>query len=60
MPMISKRLTALFLLSSMMLAGPARSSDDAHHKPSDAAKLYARDNLIAWCIVPFDSKKRGP
>ena len=27
----------------------------------DAAKsLFARDNLIAWCIVPFDSKKRGP
>ena len=20
----------------------------------------SRDNLIAWCIVPFDSKKRGP
>jgi putative heme-binding domain-containing protein len=30
----------------------------------DASKrgegLFARDNLIAWCIVPFDSKKRGP
>jgi len=23
-------------------------------------KLYARENLIAWCIVPFDSKKRTP
>src|SRR5262245_14568634 len=23
-------------------------------------KLFAQDNLIAWCIVPFDSKKRGP
>ncbi len=23
-------------------------------------KLFARDNLIAWCIVPFDSKKRAP
>lgn len=21
---------------------------------------YARDNLVAWCIVPFDAKKRGP
>ena len=29
--------------------------------PSRAAKrLFARDNLIAWCIVPFDSKKRSP
>jgi putative heme-binding domain-containing protein len=25
-----------------------------------AKQLYARDNLIAWCIVPFDSKKRAP
>lgn len=22
--------------------------------------IYARDNLVAWCIVPFDGKKRGP
>jgi sugar phosphate isomerase/epimerase len=22
--------------------------------------LFARTNLIAWCIVPFDAKKRGP
>ena len=22
--------------------------------------LYSRTNLVAWCIVPFDSKKRGP
>src|SRR6185295_9530942 len=22
--------------------------------------LFARTNLVAWCIVPFDAKKRGP
>src|SRR3954466_14321807 len=22
--------------------------------------VFARDNLVAWCIVPFDGKKRGP
>ncbi|MBM3978727.1 MAG: TIM barrel protein [Planctomycetes bacterium] len=22
--------------------------------------MYAQDNLVAWCIVPFDAKKRGP
>ncbi len=22
--------------------------------------LFARDNLVAWCVVPFDAKKRGP
>ena len=23
-------------------------------------ELLARDNLVAWCIVPFDAQKRGP
>ena len=23
-------------------------------------QLFARTNLMAWCIVPFDAKKRGP
>src|ERR1051326_6007484 len=23
-------------------------------------KLFAKTNLVAWCIVPFDAKKRGP
>ena len=22
--------------------------------------LFARTNLVAWCIVPFDARKRGP
>ena len=25
-----------------------------------AADLFARENLVAWCIVPFDAKKRSP
>src|SRR4051794_15466579 len=30
-------------------------------KEAEAAKaLFSRENLVAWCIVPFDSKKRGP
>jgi sugar phosphate isomerase/epimerase len=30
--------------------------------PADppAADVFARDNLVAWCVVPFDGKKRGP
>jgi sugar phosphate isomerase/epimerase len=23
-------------------------------------RFFARTNLVAWCIVPFDAKKRGP
>jgi hypothetical protein len=35
----------LFLVSG----GAARAQD-----------AFARSNLVAWCIVPFDAKKRGP
>jgi sugar phosphate isomerase/epimerase len=28
--------------------------------PACAADLFARENLVAWCIVPFDAQKRGP
>src|SRR6187397_2871349 len=29
-------------------------------RPAAAADIYQDDNLVAWCIVPFDSQKRGP
>ncbi len=36
----------------------------AIHMPAFGAaqepKVFARTNLVAWCIVPFDSKKRDP
>jgi quinoprotein glucose dehydrogenase len=28
--------------------------------PHPDYRLFARTNLVAWCIVPFDAKKRGP
>ncbi|HEY2572948.1 MAG TPA: TIM barrel protein, partial [Verrucomicrobiaceae bacterium] len=27
---------------------------------SEPAALFQKNNLAAWCIVPFDAKKRGP
>jgi putative heme-binding domain-containing protein len=35
----------------------------ATHRPAAAENcptLFARDNLVAWCIVPFDSRRRTP
>jgi quinoprotein glucose dehydrogenase len=32
-------------------AAPARAAE---------YQLFARSNLLAWCIVPFDAKQRGP
>ncbi len=29
-------------------------------EPAAAADNFNRDRLVAWCIVPFDAKQRGP
>ena len=45
---------AAFLLASapqLQAAEPARGT---------GTTLFAQTNLVAWCIVPFDAKKRGP
>lgn len=44
--------TLLHLLLFSLLA-VARS-------PAAEPSLFQRDNLVAWCIVPFDAKKRAP
>jgi sugar phosphate isomerase/epimerase len=38
----------------------SKVSSTAAAETSKANGLFARDNLVAWCIVPFDAKKRGP
>lgn len=46
---------------AMVLGGVALAAWPA--APARAAAeddLFARDNLVAWCIVPFDAQKRGP
>jgi len=42
------------LATSTIHAGASQAADPP------AAYLFARDNLVAWCIVPFDGKRRGP
>jgi len=47
-----KRLSRTLLLLALSCAVfPAASA---------APAIFDRTNLVAWCIVPFDSKKRGP
>ena len=38
-------------------ASPAARTKSATDNQSD---LFRRSNLAAWCIVPYDSKRRGP
>lgn len=37
----------------------SRAAEPAREKGGDY-QLFARTNLVAWCIVPFDAGKRGP
>jgi len=55
MPFPGRWCIAAALLVSA-LGGPA-PAQEAAPGPND---LFARKNLVAWCIVPFDSKNRGP
>lgn len=34
-----------------------QAADDTDNKSKE---LFAKENLVAWCIVPFDAKSRGP
>src|SRR5436189_78611 len=54
---------ALLTLALLVLARLVARAYDAPkpaNAPADPAVLFARKNLTAWCVVPFDAKKRGP
>ena len=40
--------------------GALCSANVASAEEKAPANIYAHDNLVAWCTVPFDAKKRGP
>lgn len=50
-----------FLLRILLCAWVAAALPTSAPGAETAAySLFARSNLVAWCIVPFDAKKRGP
>ncbi len=53
--MKNRIVVALSTLFCLLTVAPARLRAD-----EPAAKMFDRDNLVAWCIVPFDGKNRGP
>jgi len=55
--MILMRVPGLALVLAMTLRFQVLA---AARPPASDLTLFAPTNLVAWCIVPFDSKKRGP
>jgi hypothetical protein len=51
LPIVLRSLSVLVVVSSLMQS-PAYAEE--------TASVFAQDNLVAWCIVPFDAKRRGP
>jgi sugar phosphate isomerase/epimerase len=53
-----KRLLHLVLACITVAVGVSGRAEPTKSLPE--GKLFARENLVAWCIVPFDSRKRTP
>ena len=54
---------ALALAAIVALGLAAHAADAGEPSGPPAVKggsLFAKPNLLAWCIVPFDAKNRGP
>ena len=45
----------LALAAAMVVSLPEKI-----HAADDRGPVFDKGNLAAWCIVPFDAKKRGP
>lgn len=59
MNILIKRTLNCWVIVAVFLVSVTALASDGPKKPSPS-ELFARDNLTAWCVVPFDSRQRGP
>lgn len=57
---ISSGLTAVLVLATSLTAVAALCMAGEPAAAADPNGLFAKENLVAWCIVPFDAKHRSP
>ncbi|HWQ91335.1 MAG TPA: pyrrolo-quinoline quinone, partial [Clostridia bacterium] len=50
----------LLVLGCLAMAFSLEAASVPGEMPLPAERLFARTNLFAWCIVPFDSARRNP
>ena len=53
-----QRMLVALAIAAFAVVSDLKAAPPQPNEPQ--AGLFARDNLVAWCIVPFDAKKRGP
>ena len=54
MKSLIRPMVAVFFVAFVLSIPTARAA------AAGSYSLFSRTNLVAWCIVPFDAKKRGP
>lgn len=52
-----KNISLLSLICLMLAIAGCRNNQQ---KESAAKDIFAKSNLLAWCIVPYDNQERGP
>lgn len=52
--------TTIWILTALLVTLALGDAPLAAADGPTGLDLYAKENLVAWCIVPFDAKKRGP
>ncbi|MGC4005992.1 MAG: hypothetical protein QM811_23880 [Pirellulales bacterium] len=58
--MLRRHTLLSWVLIGLVCASTVRSTADEPRPFAIDTKLFAPENRVAWCIVPFDAKKRGP
>jgi mono/diheme cytochrome c family protein/cytochrome c-type biogenesis protein CcmH/NrfF len=58
--LLSGGLPCAMVAANAQSATSAKSESSSQTPSNDRSPIFDRRNLVAWCIVPFDSEKRGP
>ena len=54
------RITTLIISATLVVSTAFPSLSNSQDQPIVVGDNFKKENLVAWCIVPFDAKQRGP
>src|SRR5262245_39673417 len=57
---INRRTVLMAPAGAIALTGGGSAAGQGKDRPPSGREIFAPGNLVAWCIVPFDAKHRGP
>lgn len=57
---MNPRMICRAIATATWMTGVACVTPFSPAAPVNAPDLFRPDNLLAWCVVPFDAQKRGP